>query len=453
MTIDYAFFDAAYQGDTERMLHSIENGHDVNSLPPSWKSVYQPTALAYAVWGNQPDAVRFLLEHGADPNQPDGDSNYHPLHWASYKSDHAECAQLLVDAGAEPSVTTARGFTPLQLAHGQNSNVSSKPGVAAVLEEAVRNPRPRWRPPGQPETPIPTPPPSHETLPWPGGRAPGSPIGAWSPLEEAAAEAARVRNSPGNSPTSPGAGSSAAAAGTTVDTPALPPSLVERAATAGGAEAEEQRPTETLPAVSAPSAAAASEAKKDDDEADLLGVKLRVILAAASVGVGLLSIVLGAYFIRATAEEAAYAAECAANEAGEEGGTMAMPSSSVHSSTLQRWLLVLLPILLVQLLTLTYPKRVVGYRDAIRSYIRQGRKSMRRVPSIPPQFLCPITNELMQDPVTTCDGHAFERLAIERWLRSHRTSPMTGMPLETTTLTPAIALRQLIEGEMRRSEQ
>ena len=132
---------------------------------------------------------------------------------------------------------------------------------------------------------------------------------------------------------------------------------------------------------------------------------------------------------------------------------MAMPSSSVHSSTLQRWLLVLLPILLVQLLTLTYPKRMVGYRDAIRSYIRQGRKSMRRVPSIPPQFLCPITNELMQDPVTTCDGHAFERLAIERWLRSHRTSPMTGMPLETTTLTPAIALRQLIEGEMRRSEQ
>ena len=23
------------------------------------------------------------------------DGNYHPLHWASYKSDHAECAQAL----------------------------------------------------------------------------------------------------------------------------------------------------------------------------------------------------------------------------------------------------------------------------------------------------------------------------------------------------------------------
>ena len=69
MTIDYAFFDAAYQGDTERMLHSIENGHDVNSLPPSWKSVYQPTALAYAVWGNQPEAagtsdLNYITTHG-----------------------------------------------------------------------------------------------------------------------------------------------------------------------------------------------------------------------------------------------------------------------------------------------------------------------------------------------------------------------------------------------------
>ena len=51
----------------------------------------------------------------------------------------------------------------------------------------------------------------------------------------------------------------------------------------------------------------------------------------------------------------------------------------------------------------------------------------------------------MRDPVTTADGHTFERAAIERWLRSHRTSPMTGAPLEHTKLAPAIALRQLIE--------
>lgn len=62
----------------------------------------------------------------------------------------------------------------------------------------------------------------------------------------------------------------------------------------------------------------------------------------------------------------------------------------------------------------------------------------------PPQFLCPITGELMVDPVTTSDGHTFERVAIERWLVGHDTSPMTGSKLEHKQLAPAIALRQLI---------
>ena len=58
-------------------------------------------------------------------------------------------------------------------------------------------------------------------------------------------------------------------------------------------------------------------------------------------------------------------------------------------------------------------------------------------------------SEGVRDPVTTCDGHSFERAAIERWLVAHQTSPMTGMPLATSTLTPAIALRQLIEATSR----
>ena len=77
-------------------------------------------------------------------------------------------------------------------------------------------------------------------------------------------------------------------------------------------------------------------------------------------------------------------------------------------------------------------------------------RGMRRSASFfPPQFMCPITGEVMKDPVTTSDGHAFERTSIERWLLTHSTSPMTGMPLEHTGVAPAIALRQLIENEMR----
>ena len=79
------------------------------------------------------------------------------------------------------------------------------------------------------------------------------------------------------------------------------------------------------------------------------------------------------------------------------------------------------------------------------------RKSgLQRVVSLPPQFLCPITGELMREPVTTADGHVFERSAIERWLATHSTSPMTGMPLEHTKLAPAHAIRQLIERSMER---
>lgn len=47
---------------------------------------------------------------------------------------------------------------------------------------------------------------------------------------------------------------------------------------------------------------------------------------------------------------------------------------------------------------------------------------------------------------TTADGHTYERYAIEEWFRrGHRTSPLTGLGLSSTTLVSNITLRNVIE--------
>lgn len=62
-----------------------------------------------------------------------------------------------------------------------------------------------------------------------------------------------------------------------------------------------------------------------------------------------------------------------------------------------------------------------------------------------PSFFCPITDNLMRDSVCTADGHTYKRVAIERWLARHETSPSTKIQLLNKNLTPNRALRKSIE--------
>ena len=64
---------------------------------------------------------------------------------------------------------------------------------------------------------------------------------------------------------------------------------------------------------------------------------------------------------------------------------------------------------------------------------------------VPDEFKCPITCELMEDPVLCSDGHTYERAAIERWLRSHGTSPKTNAPLPSRAVLPNHNLRGIID--------
>jgi hypothetical protein len=58
---------------------------------------------------------------------------------------------------------------------------------------------------------------------------------------------------------------------------------------------------------------------------------------------------------------------------------------------------------------------------------------------------CPISLEVMSDPVIAADGHSYERVAIQRWLEMRRTSPMTGAILNHAQLVPNHRLRAIID--------
>lgn len=60
-------------------------------------------------------------------------------------------------------------------------------------------------------------------------------------------------------------------------------------------------------------------------------------------------------------------------------------------------------------------------------------------------FYCPLTKEVMVDPVETPSGHTFERSAIEKWLLEKHRCPITSNPLDTSMLRPNKTLRQSVE--------
>ena len=69
---------------------------------------------------------------------------------------------------------------------------------------------------------------------------------------------------------------------------------------------------------------------------------------------------------------------------------------------------------------------------------------------VPSFFLCPISLEIMKDPVTVSTGITYDRESIEKWLfsRKNKTCPVTKQPLSSsdfTDLTPNHTLRRLIQ--------
>lgn len=76
--------------------------------------------------------------------------------------------------------------------------------------------------------------------------------------------------------------------------------------------------------------------------------------------------------------------------------------------------------------------------------------------STPPEFECPITLTIMNDPVIGDDGQTYERSAIEHWLsdpRNQGRSPITRSPMRIERLMTNFALKSQIERFLSQSTQ
>ncbi|KAK4750835.1 hypothetical protein SAY87_004317 [Trapa incisa] len=65
---------------------------------------------------------------------------------------------------------------------------------------------------------------------------------------------------------------------------------------------------------------------------------------------------------------------------------------------------------------------------------------------IPNHFLCPVSLELMRDPVTLSSGITYDRQSIEKWLKGgNLTCPVTNQTLKSSDQIPNHALRRMIQ--------
>ncbi|XP_022727843.1 U-box domain-containing protein 9-like [Durio zibethinus] len=65
--------------------------------------------------------------------------------------------------------------------------------------------------------------------------------------------------------------------------------------------------------------------------------------------------------------------------------------------------------------------------------------------SCPEEFKCPLSKELMRDPVILASGQTYDRPFIQKWLNSgNRTCPRTQQVLSHTVLTPNHLIREMV---------
>lgn len=64
-------------------------------------------------------------------------------------------------------------------------------------------------------------------------------------------------------------------------------------------------------------------------------------------------------------------------------------------------------------------------------------------------FICPISLQIMRDPVVASDGFTYEANEIEKWIRKNKTSPLTCEPITTALYSNKFVLKTINELELK----
>lgn len=108
---------AAYLGHNEIVRALLEAGADVKAVDPGMKA----TALHAASYAGRTEAAKLLVQHGIEIDKQGPYNGYTALHDAIWQN-NVDVARVLIDAGANLTLKSNDGKTPLDFARSKHAN-------------------------------------------------------------------------------------------------------------------------------------------------------------------------------------------------------------------------------------------------------------------------------------------------------------------------------------------
>lgn len=124
----------AWEGNIALMELFYLRGADIDRA-----NRFGETALMLAAWKNRQDAVRWLLDRGAQPNRGNGEARqWTALHYAGFGG-HGALAEMLLGSGADINARSTNGSTVVMMAAREGHAALAKRLLEAGANPALKN--------------------------------------------------------------------------------------------------------------------------------------------------------------------------------------------------------------------------------------------------------------------------------------------------------------------------